>query len=54
MRGFGGQRLLCSPYFVVAGFILMSVVTVRYWSASSLNETLATKMQMLQTQLEKE
>ena len=50
MRG-GGPRMVCSPYFVTGVFILLVIVTMRYWSLSSQNTALTDRLERLQIKL---
>ncbi len=54
MRSGGGSRIMCSPYFVGATFLLLLVVTVKYWSLSSSNSELSDRLEEMQLQLRSE
>ena len=53
MRG-GGPRLMCSPYFVGAALILLSIVSLRYWSVSTQNAELLDRIDKIQTLMKTE
>jgi hypothetical protein len=50
----GPSRMICSPYFVVAALILLSIVSIKYWTLSWQNDELAHRLESIQLQMKTE